>query len=157
MTDISGQGVEINLRASKTFPASFNVTQFSDDADPLDMADIELAGFSMGLNGDLLSWGKANAIPMIINMIPGSDDDINLAILAEANRIGRGKRSAKDKITAIIVYPDGKVTTLTAGIITTAPPGDSVSSDGRKKSKAYAFAFENKTEVGASLIPGGFI
>lgn len=143
--DISGQGLEINIRASNTFPSGFVINQFADDADPLDIADVQIAETAMGLNGDLISWNTANPIPMITNIIPGSDDDINLGILAEANRVGRGKVSAKDKITANIVYPDGRIITLTDGKITNAPTTDSVASAGRKKSKAYTFAFENKT------------
>lgn len=145
--DISGQGLAINIVASKTFPAGFIVNQFADDADPLDIADIQLAETAMGLNGDLISWNTANPIPMVINLIPGSDDDINLGILAEANRVGRGKISAKDKITVNIIYPDGNITTLTDGKMTNAPTSNSVASAGRKKSKTYTFAFENK--VGA--------
>lgn len=143
--DISGQGLEINLTASNTFPEGFVINQFADDADPLDIADIQLAETAMGLNGDLISWNTANPIPMITNIIPGSDDDINLGILAEANRVGRGKVSAKDKITANIIYSDGRIVTLTDGKITNAPTTDSVASAGRKKSKTYTFTFENKT------------
>ena len=143
--DISGKGLEINIVASRTFPAGFVVNQFADDADPLDSPDIEIAQVAMGLNGDLISWNTANPIPMVINVIPGSDDDINLGILAEANRTGRGKKSAKDKITAVIVYPDGVITNLLDGRITNAPATSSVASAGRKKSKTYTFAFENKS------------
>lgn len=146
-TDISGQGLLINIRASKTFPAGFIANQFADDADPLDIADIQISELAMGLNGDLIAWNTANPIPMVINIIPGSDDDINLSILAESNRVGRGKISAKDKITASIVYPNGNIVTLTDGRITNAPAADSVASAGRKKSKTYAFAFENKIGV----------
>lgn len=143
--DISGQGLVINLVASNTFPSGFIINQFADDADPVDIADIQIADTSMGLNGDLISWNTANPIPMIVNIIPGSNDDINLSILAEANRVGRGKISAKDKIIANILYPNGKITILTDGKITNAPATDSVASAGRKKSKTYTFAFENKT------------
>jgi hypothetical protein len=80
----------------------------------------------------------------VTSVIPGSEDDINLEILAEANRVGKDKKSAHDKITAVITYPDGSTKTLTNGVITNAPALDSVANAGRKKSKAYAFAFENK-------------
>ena len=146
--DISGQGLEINIKASNTFPSGFVVNQFADDADPLDMPDIQIGDDATGLNGDLIIWGNSNGIPMVINVIPGSEDDQNLAILGEANRVGRGKRSAKDRITANVVYPDGKIVTLTNGYIKTIPGSDSVASGGRKKSKGYGFVFENKTEAG---------
>lgn len=143
--DISGVGLQVQIVASVTFPSGFNVTQFADDADPLDVASIQIADKAMGLNGDLVSWSTANPIPMVLNVIPGSDDDINLAVLAEANRVGRGKTSAKDVITAVITYPDGETQTLTSGIITDAMVANSVASAGRKKSKNYGFSFENKT------------
>ena len=78
-----------------------------------------------------------------MNVIPDSDDDKNLQVLAEANRVGKGKKSARDVITMTVAYPSGKVVTYTSGAITDAMIGNSVTSAGRMKTKAYAFAFEN--------------
>ncbi len=78
---------------------------------------------------------------MTLNVIPGGLDDINLTILANANRVAQGKSSAQDVITATIVYPDGTVTTLTQGAITDAPFGKSLSSDGRVKTRQFGFMF----------------
>lgn len=144
MQNISGFGLVVNVVASNTFPAGFTVTQFADDADPFDIPSIQIADKAMGLNGDLVVWNKATPISVTINVIPGSDDDRNLAILAEANRVGRGKRGAQDVITMTAVYPDGTALTLTPGVITDGAPGTSLASAGRKKSKAYAFTFENR-------------
>ena len=143
MSDISGQGLEVNVRASITFPSGVNINQFADDSDPLDSPAVEIAQVAMGLNGDLITWNVANPIPMVLNVIPGSDDDENLEILANANRVSRNKRSAKDQITAVISYPDGEDKTLTVGKITNAPMISSVASAGRKKTKTYTFAFEH--------------
>jgi len=147
MTDISATGVQVQIIASNTFPIGFNINQFADDADPLDSASIQIADKAMGLNGDLVSWATASPIPMILNLIPGSDDDRNLSMLAEMNRIGRGKTGAKDKITAIVVYPDNEIYMLTDGIMTDAQMINSSAQSGRKKTRSYVFAFENK--VGA--------
>jgi hypothetical protein len=145
--DITGKGLAVTIIAIPSFPVGFEVNQFADDADPLDMADIQIADTAMGLNGDLIVWNTANPIPMILNVIPGSEDDTNLSLLAELNRVARGKISTKDKIGAVISYPDGKLVTLIDGRLTNAPASDSVTSAGRKKTKAYTFAFENKVEV----------
>ncbi len=144
MQNISGFGLGVNVVASNTFPAGFVVTQFADDADPFDIPSIAIADKAMGLNGDLIVWNKATPIGITLNVISGSDDDRNLAILAEANRVGRGKRGAQDVITMTAVYPDGTVLTLTPGAITDGMPGTSIASAGRKKTKAYAFTFENR-------------
>lgn len=142
--DISGFGIQVTVVASVTFPNGFTVTEFADDADPFDVPSQQLSESVMTLNGDLLSWTTANIIPATLNVIPQSEDDVNLAILAEANRVGRGKTSARDRITLSGVFPNGDVVVLSEGIITNAPVSDSIASAGRLKSKAYIFAFENK-------------
>jgi len=143
-TNVTGFGVTISIIASTTFPVGFPVTQFADDSDPLDMASVQIADTAMGLNGDLVSWAKANTLPVVLNVIPGSEDDLNLQILADANRVGAGKASAYDSITLTAVYPDGSIVTFTGGVITDAMFGKSVSSAGRLKTRSYAFRFEQK-------------
>lgn len=147
MQDISGFGLKVQILASVTFPAGITITAFADDADPLDMASIQLADKAMGLNGDLITWSKAVPLPMVLNVIPGSEDDRNLQVLAESNRVGKGKNSNRDVITATVIYPDGTTNTLISGKITDAMMGNGVASAGRLKSKAYAFAFENRVST----------
>lgn len=141
--DISGFGLRITIAASNTFPSGFSVTQFADDGDPLDMPSLQLADKAMGLNGNMATWSKANPIPMTINVMPGTDDDRNLQVLASANRAAAGRRPARDLITATVVYPDGTTFRLMRGKITDSPFGNSVASAGRFKSKPYVFAFED--------------
>jgi hypothetical protein len=143
MNDISGFGLQVQIVASNTFPAGITLTQFADDSDPLDVPSLQIADKAMGLNGDLIVWSKANPLAATINVIPDSDDDVNLNILFEANRVGRGKVSAQDVITMTIIYPDGSVKTLTQGKPTDFMPARSVASAGRQKTRPYVFAFEN--------------
>ncbi|MCW8965367.1 MAG: hypothetical protein OQK82_01570, partial [Candidatus Pacearchaeota archaeon] len=86
-------------------------------------------------------------IAITLNIIPNSDDDVNLAILLEANRLARGKTSAKDKITINVAYPDGKVTTLSSGTLMSGPVTPSLASAGRLKTNAYVFNFENASKT----------
>lgn len=144
MADISGFGMKINVIANKTFPVGFMVTEFADDADPFDIPAIQYADKAMGLNGDLIVWSKATPIDITINVIPDGDDDRNLSALAEANFVSKGKTSARDTITMTRILPDGKIMVLKNGKLTNAMPGTSVSSAGRKKTKAYTFTFEGK-------------
>lgn len=144
MNDVSGFQTKVALTASNTFPAALLISQFADDSDPVDMASIEIADKAMGLNGDLIVWAKAVPLPMVLAVIPGSVDDINLQILADANRVGAGKVGAADVITATVTYPDGTFVTLANGRMLSAMFGKSVSSAGRLKTRVYAFAFQNK-------------
>lgn len=142
--DISGFGAIVTIAASNTFPSGFPITQFADDADPLDFASIQVADKAMGLNGDLITWSRANPLPVSISVIPGSPDDVALGILAENNRVGQGKTSAADIITLTVAYPDLSIITFSQGKLTDAPFGKSIASQGRMKSKTYVFTFQNK-------------
>jgi hypothetical protein len=145
MQNISGYGFRVNIIASNTFPVGVVVSSFADDADPFDIPSIQIADKAMGINGDLIIWSKANPIIITLNMIPQSNDDLLLATLLEANRVGRGKTGARDIITMTGIYPNGTPIILSNGAITDGLPGSAVASSGRLKSKTYTFAFENKT------------
>lgn len=145
MQDISGFGLQVRIVASETYPSGFTVTQFADDSDPFDSPSQQIKDKAMGVNGDLVVWSKANPINTTLNIIPNTEDDKNLAILYEANRVARGKKNVHDVITMTAIYPDGSQKTLSNGALTDGVPGNSVASAGRLKSKPYAFTFENIT------------
>lgn len=143
MNDISAFGLRVQLTASETFPSGISLTQFADDADPFDSPSMQIRDKAMGVNGDLITWSKASPITLTLSMVPNSDDDKNLAVLFDANRVGKGKQGARDVVGVTVVYPDGRTTSFTQGTITDGMPSNSVASSGRMKSKSYAFAFEN--------------
>lgn len=149
--DISGFGSKARIVASNTFPSGFEVTQFADDSDPIDVPSLQISDSAMGLNGDKVNWVTANPIPVTMNVIAGSEDDKNLTLLFEANRAGRNKSSAKDVLTMLVTYPDGDITTFTVGSCQEFMPAKSIASDGRLKSKAFIFSFENQV---TAQVPG---
>lgn len=133
----------INIKASKTFPTSFTVSQFADDTDPLDSAAIEVQSSAMGANGDLIIWNSPKAIPVTIAVIPNSDDDINLQALLNANRKTKNRRVANDVITMTVTYADDSTKTLTGGAILSGIALRGSSSDNRLKTMPYTFVFED--------------
>lgn len=143
MADISAFGLRVTIRASSTFPGGFTISQFASDADPIASAAGDIAGTEMNLNGELNSWTIAAAVPLVINVIPGSEDDENLQILFDANKVARGRRSARDVITAVVYYPDGRRRTLTRGRLTNGSGMPGVASAGRLQSRQYTFMFED--------------
>lgn len=143
MNDISAFGLRVQLNASQTFPSGISISQFADDADPFDTPSMQIRDKAMGVNGDLITWSKANPITATLNVVANSDDDKNLGVLFEANRVGKGKQGARDTIGITVIYPDGRTVSFTQGTITDGMPANSAASAGRLKTKAYAFAFEN--------------
>lgn len=144
MQDVSGTGIEITVIAAPTFPVGIKLTAFADDADPLDSPELQIAEWGMGVNGDLVVWRAPKPIEVTLNLIPDTEDDRNLAILFDANRVAKGKKSYKDVITLVAKYPDGTVKTLSNGAIVSGMPLNSIASSGKTKSKPYKFVFENK-------------
>lgn len=144
MINAAGYGTIVSIRASNTFPNPIAITQFADDADPLDVASISVSEAAMGLNGDLVVWSKANPIKLTLNVLAGGEDDANLAILLDANRVSVNKLSSRDVISLFVAYPNENSAQYVNGIISEGTPGQGVASSGRQKTKAYTFIFEDK-------------
>lgn len=142
--NISGFGLRVVVAASTTFPAGFAITQFADDSDPFDLPSLNIADTGMGLNGDMVVWAKATPIDITVSVVPNGQDDTNLSILFEANRVAKGKRGARDTITLTAVYPDGRIKVFQQGVVISGIPANSVASAGRYKSRTYSFRFENQ-------------
>lgn len=140
---VSATGLKMRLVASLTFPAGFDITQFADDADPLNSENLTIAETAAALNGDLVAWGKPNVIPLTVAVLPDTDEDRNLSILWNVNRIGKNKVAVQDVITLVVTYPNGDQKILSSGVMVSGPPLNSGSSEGRLKTKEYGFSFES--------------
>lgn len=142
MLNISGFGLAANIVASNTFPSGFALTEFADDADPLDSPDLELADTGYGLNGNMVVWSRPQGLEIVLAVIPNSDGDINMQVLVEANRVGFKKRGARDLINIALTYPSGEQATMASGVIMTGPFTKRIASAGRFKTNTYRFRFE---------------
>lgn len=148
MINVSGYGLKGRVMASKTFPSGFKVEAFADDADPLDSPDFTAADTASALNGDLVTWSRAAGIEVAFNVIPTSEDDVNLSALLEANRVGKGKKGARDVISITTTYPSGMVVNYSKGVIISGSLIPAVSSSGRIKTRQYRFRFEQVNKSG---------
>ena len=148
MTNFSGFGTVVTIQASNTVPFGYVITQFADDVDVLDIPSVEVGSSAMGINGDLIRWSKPVPLPVNISVIPGGVDDKLLGVILEANRVGQGKQGANDIITLNIVYPNNSgFTTFSNGLITNGMLSNSISTEGRLKTKTYSFSFQNKIGI----------
>ncbi|MCG3462680.1 hypothetical protein L7G72_12605 [Xenorhabdus bovienii] len=143
MNDVSATGLSLVIQATKTFPSGIQITQFADDADPLDLPAVDIAQTGMDINGNLVVWSTPTPQTVTINVLAGSEEDENLSILLEANTAKRGRRHAGDIITLVASYGDGSTTTARNGKITNGSRGNSAASAGRLKSKQYTFVFQD--------------
>lgn len=140
--NVSAFGSSVVLKASSTYPAGIELTQFADDIDPFTSDNIDIGEMAMNVNGHGVYWSKSNPIPWKVSAIAGSEDQEALQILWDNNRPQRGRRSAPDTITVTITYQDGRIATLTGGMITNGSALVNVGSDGRQKGQEFSFMFE---------------
>lgn len=150
MEDISVFGLSANVVADTTFPNGLTISAFADDADPLDSPDLDIADMAMGPNGDSVTWSRPQLIEISMNVIPQSPDDVNLTALQDANRVAKGKTSARDKINIVFTYPNGMKVTCSEGKMVTANAVQSGSAAGRAKTKRYAFRFSQVSRQNAT-------
>lgn len=150
MQNISGFGLSARITASVTFPNGFDLSEFADDTDPLDSPDLEIAESGFGLNGDMVVWSRPTGIEVTFGVIPRSTGDQNLAILAEANRVAKNKRGARDQIGIVWTYPDGMIVNCSPGIMVTGAIIPQVSNAGRIKTRMYRFRFESVSKTGGA-------
>lgn len=143
--DISVFGLEANVVASTTFPNGINITAFANDGDPLDSPDLEIADMAIGPNGDTVTWSRPQLVEITTTIIPQSDDDVNLTVLEDANRVAKGKTSAQDEITIVWTYPNGMIVTCSDGKMVTGPVVQSGTAEGKAKSKRFSFKFGQVT------------
>lgn len=148
MINISAFTFAAQITASSTFPNGFAVTEFADDADPMDTPDLDAADTAMGLNGDMIIWSRPQGIEVSLNVIPSSVGDTNLDVLLNANRIAKGKTGAKDNVGIVFTYPSGLIITMSSGCIISGPMLPQVSSAGRLKTRMYRFRFEQISKTG---------
>lgn len=150
MFNLSAFGLKCRITASVTFPSGFEVNAFADDADPFDAPDFTAADTNYALNGDMIVWNRPSGIEATVQVIPTSQDDVNLNILLNANRTGKGKTGARDICSMVATYPDGQVVSYSKGAIVVGSLVPSVANNGRIKTRRYTFRFESVSSTGAT-------
>lgn len=147
MLNIAGFGTTIWMVAKTTFPVGFLINNLADDADPVDFSEIEIGEQVKGVNGDTANFSKPVLIPVNVAVLPTSASDNILNLLLQANVVNKNKAVNNDDITAVVTYANGRVTTLTDGIITGGVPSPGVSNAGRQKTMTYKFSFGSYERV----------
>lgn len=141
--DISAMGLKVLVKATPTYPVGIEVTHFADDGDSLNISDLTIMESGMGVNGDMVVWRVATPCEIDLNVIPGTDECIELEKLFNLNMTQKNRVSSKDVISMVITHPDGKQTVLSNGYIIGGKPAQDYSSAGRANSRSFRFVFEN--------------
>lgn len=152
MVDVSGVFPKVTI-ISVGIPPLITLTKFADDANPVDVEQIEVTGHAINVNGELVTWEKPAAYLVSVAVLCGTDDDVNLRLLLEGSHATSGKGFAlaptitmrvsigRRNMLGIVSSEDS--CTYTQGRIVSGRPGAAVDSEGKKMSNTYTFVFEN--------------
>ena len=143
LNEISFNGGYMMLFAVPTYPTGVKIATFDAGQDPLDFGNVDIATAEMGVNGDMVAYRTPYSISITFNLIPFCAEDKILENIVNADRIQKGKNSAKNNIEMMVNYGNGRVITLTDGTFTNVPLGFGGSSDGRTATRSYTIVFRN--------------
>jgi len=141
MIDISGFGTGITIVTTATFPLGFELTQFADDEDPLNVENTEVSGYEKLYDGSIFTFDKTSPILLSVGVIANTEDDINLKILLQNRKSSPQILPLGETTTMIICYPDGGKVAMSNGTILAGPLADSLTAQGRRKGNVYHFVF----------------
>lgn len=144
MIDISMQGATLTF--ASPYLSKNVVLEFSDEGTPLEFPDLEVCGYAMTMNGELVTWTKPSPITFRISVIPGSVSDASLRNLLYAGHIGGKRGNAINQQSVYIASA-----TLTVPQISTEYNNSSAIIQGGKKNK---FTFHNGRLTGGNPAVG---
>ena len=152
MIDISMAGAKIIL--THTDGSKLVINEFTDDGNPVEVPDFDIADGNMNLNGILVTWTKAQAVEFNISLIPNSASDIILGNYLRSRAIG-GKGEIPEAFISSMVLcvpsaigvsaTDQKGTrffTFRNGRLRRGSPALGSNAEGKIQARTYNFIFE---------------
>lgn len=147
MTDISAAGLSITFVTTISYPLGFTITAFADDADPLNIADINVGDMALDLNGNAYEWSVAEPVPVDLNLHANTEGSEDLDGLFDANKPGPNKQTVRDTITMTVNFPNKPTEIYSGGTTISYAPGTGTNSSGKQKVKKYSFKFSQMTRA----------
>lgn len=159
MVDISMQGATLTINNS--YLNGNVVLEFSDEGTPLEFPDLDVCGYAMTMNGELVTWTKPSPITFRISVIPNSKSDRSLRNLLYAGHVGgkAGKAISQQSVyisSAVLTVPaitasQGAVATgnskstftFSNGRLTGGNPAVGSNAEGKMSVRTYNFVFES--------------
>lgn len=138
--NISVSGLQISVLGSKVLPV-FTLTSFADDADPFDIGTVDISDQGINANGDMVVWSTPVVKEITINLIPNSEDDRNMQLVASSNLTQGRSYKVLDELQLVGSYPDGTRVVAKGCVLKSADIGTK-SAQFRRKTNQYVFAFQ---------------
>ena len=139
----SFQMKDVSFAGSTVTVAGHQITDFMDDANPVEFQDVEVSGVGVNCNGSMIRYAKPNVIMMSVTVIPGSGDDNFLYDLWSRYRV-KGEYDSQwgEHLTASVDIQNGGLSrSYSDGTMVSGPGGPSSNGEGKMTGRTYTFAF----------------
>lgn len=125
-----------------------NITDFIDDANPIDIQDTENTNIEWSCNGRMIRTIKPSAIIMSVTVMPNSPSDNALRTIWKKSFINGGSvnlRDANKSLSATITTgnPKGGSFQFSGGTCLSGAAAITANGQGKMGGNTYTFAFEN--------------
>lgn len=141
--DVSAIGFKILVKDTKIFPNGFTINRTADGTDPFGFGTVTVGEATMDANGHLTYATSPNPTEFTLNLLPTSEEDINMSLLFEAHRPRLGVARTGGDISVTVMYADGTSVTAKNCKFLTGDPKRSIQAPSRYKNKVYTFACED--------------
>lgn len=122
---------------------STTITDFMDDANPVEFQDVEVSSVGVNCNGSMIRNARPNVIMMSVTVIPGSQSDDALYNMWKLYRVqGNYNSQWESPCSATVTIGNGKGSrSYSNGTMVSGPGGPSSNGEGKMTGRTYTFAF----------------
>ena len=137
------QILDVSFAGSTVKIGDITITNFMDDANPVEFQDVEVSTVGVNCNGSMIRNAKPNTVMMSVTVIPGSDEDRLLYDLWKEFRVQGGwNRKWEEGLTASVTTGSGRIArAFSNGTMVSGPGGPSSNGEGKLQGRTYTFAF----------------
>lgn len=144
----SAQLCDVSFAGSTVTIAGITVSQFMDDANPVEFPDVEVSSVGVNCNGKMIRNAKPNIVTMSVTVIPGSNNDSALYELWKKYRVQDGKNNGGQWETPLNASINIKTIgsrkssyKFGGGTMVSGPGGPASTAEGKMQGRTYTFAF----------------
>ena len=138
---------EVSFAGSVIVIGGARITEFMDDANPLDIQDTDTCNIEWSCNGRMIRTVKPSAVMISITVIPGTASDKALKTIWKKNFCNGGSISlneANQQLScSISVGNSGASYMFTGGTCVSGAAALTSNGQGKMGGNTYTFAFEN--------------
>ena len=139
---------DLSFAGSVILIGGARITEFMDDANPIDIQDTETCNIEWSCNGRMIRTVKPTAVMISVTVIPGSASDNALRTIWKKNMCNGGTVSlgqANQSLTCSISCGKGSTGRFlfTGGTCVSGAAAITSNGQGKMGGNTYTFAFEN--------------